>query len=664
MMARRGVTALVACLVLSMPPQGARSQDNPVYAQAEALLADSALADARALLENHLKSHTTDARALTLLGRVHLDWPVVGRWRALQLLRLAAEYAPDDPEPWYWKIRVGKFLGSADGEALMRSGIYGVLRRDPDYRDVWKYWEEIYHNPSRLREVAAILAAHASHPSADLRRAQLLTEAEEYASADSLLSALVARGRDDGGVWAVRAQAALEVGDVDSGLAFYERALARAASDSLNLLWRQVAPIAWPYEDSLWNATVPEDRGAFFRAFWARREPDLTTEPNERVLEHFARLRHARANYRLLHPQAGFHHSIERRTVLSSQSGRVLDALLDFGPPGGIIPGRSRLEDEIQRAGVGVDLRDLPEPDSVSRYRRYGFDGRGLLYLRFGEPDQRLINHFADVEAWDYDVGGVRGRLVFARATADGGGDMILFPTSRAEVHNAAVMLEQDATSLAADLQVVAWVAFFRGALEGEQLVYVGVNADTSAAAVWDDHWREAQRTYGTAPHVLVLDRGAYTLGIDTRQGDRRGRLRAEIEVPTFWRGSLALSSLLLGVVGDTAFTRDQVAAAMPPDRQFPAGASLALYSEVYGLSVDRDGRSRYGVTYAFEPSSGGRLLSLSFSRVVSGADVVPERVVIQPDRLPPGRYRLRVTVEDQVRRRFFQSTSVMLEVR
>ena len=568
--------------------------------------------------------------------------------------------APGDPEPWYWKMRVGKFLGSADGESLMRSGIRGVLERDPSHRDVWTYWNDVYHDAGHLRTVAEILAEHAGNPLADLRRAILLTEAEEYASADTVLNRLVAEGRDDGTVWAVRAQSALEAGDTTNGLEYYDKALSRAATDTLQILWQQVAPIAWEEEDSLWAITPAEDREAFLRGMWARREPDITTRYNERIVEHFERLRHARENYRLLHPLSRFHYSPERRAYIGlGQERWVTEEAIRLGPRAG----RSFLEDDLQLRNFGVGLLSVPEPDSITRYRKFGMDGRGLIYLRFGEPDRRLTSN-RGVEAWDYKFGDGYARITIARATTVRGGDMILFPTNRGELYNTVNMLSSDRTSLDADLVIEAWVAFFRGALEGEQLVYVGVNGDTSGVAVWDDQWVEVQRVRGSPPHVLPLRRGYYALGVDRREGDKLGRLRTEVNVPTLWRGSLALSSLLIGISEDSAYGRNDVARTMPANRQYPAGTPLALYTEIYGLSANEDGMSYYGVTYAFEPDRGGRLFSLSFDRVIQASEIVPERVTVQPDELPPGRYRVRLTIEDQVRRRFLESTYTTFTVR
>ncbi len=643
-----------------------QAPQDSVFRRAEGLLEAGELKQARSLLETQLKHDPYDPTTLTLLGRVHLNWPVVGRWEALRLFRRAAHHAPRDPDPWYWKIRVGKFLGSADGEALMRSGIVGVLERDPRYRNVWEYWNGIYRDRGFLKSVADLLARYTRDRGVMLRRTQLLIHAGAYHQADSLLRDLFGTEWDDAGIWALSAQSRLEQGDTTDGLAHYREALARADRDSLQVLWHQIVPIAWPDEDSLHTALPPEEREGFFRAFWARREPDLTTEPNERIVEHFSRLRRARQYYRLRHPQSRFHYSASRRTVLSSQAPRVLQAITtDFDLfVTGFMPGRSRFEDDIQRVGLGVDVRDLPEPDSITRYRRHGFDGRGLIYLRFGEPDRRLISNRFGVEAWDYEVGGTEARVVFARASAEGGGDMILYPTNRAELHNSTVMLETDASSLRATRDLHAWVAFFRGAVPGEQLVYIGVGADSSAAAVWDERWVEMQRTRGSGPHILVLTRGPYVLGVDAVDDEARGRVRSEIDVPHLWSGRLSLSSLLIGTATDSVFDRDDVARLMPGDRRFRSGIALALYAEIYGLSADRAGMSRYQVQYAFEPERGGDIVSLSFNRTARAAEVTQERVTVQPGRIPPGRYRLRLTVWDQVRRRFTQSTVVPFEIR
>jgi hypothetical protein len=106
----------------------------------------------------------------------------------------------------------------------------------------------------------------------------------------------------------------------------------------------------------------------------------------------------------------------------------------------------------------------------------------------------------------------------------------------------------------------------------------------------------------------------------------------------------------------------------MPADLVYPAGAPLAAYLEVYGLTADRSGRSQYRVRYEFEPVRslparlvrGARPVVFEFDRSVA-TSIAAERLVIEPDRLPAGRYRVTVVVTDLQRN--VKSESAALEV-
>jgi tetratricopeptide (TPR) repeat protein len=598
---------------------------------------------------------------LVLLGRVHLAWPVVGRFRAWRLFEEAARRAPHDPEPRYQQIQVGLYLRGDDGERLARDAIFKILEIVPDYRDIWTIWRGFYEGDGHRRRALRLLERY-NDVDTGRRRAGLLLELEEYETADSLLASLLSDSPSDVRLWALRAQAAFEAGRDDDGQQDYSRAVALAASDSTDFLWHQIAAIASPGEEAEYHVTPPEGRRRFLEAFWARREPDLTTPQNERLAEHFHRLRVARHDYRVLHPQSYFHYSPEWRALQGGQAAVILDRLGGFTLHSDVVPGRSVLEDELERLGIGVDVRDVPEPDSVSRYARLGLDGRGLIYLRFGDPNQRLITvgPGPDVEAWRYVVDGRMVSLVFARATAWGGpgfapgGDFVLFPTSRRELHNGVVMLERDATSVVADLSLTSWVGFFRaddpdGARQGLEDVVVRTSAERATIAVWTLGYRELARVSGEGPLVIHLREGAYRFGADARVGERLGRLRGPLDVPPLAPGWLAVSSLLAAVTSDTAPDRMTMARRMPADRRFAlSGRPLTLYAEVYDLP-DRDGMADYQVDYTFAPVTAGSGVTFSFTRVVPSATRVIERLVVQPGEVPAGRYRVTLTVKDRV---------------
>jgi tetratricopeptide (TPR) repeat protein len=643
-----------------------------VHARAESLLTHGELAAARELLESHLRVHAHDVRALVLLGRVHLDWPVIGRFKALALFDRAARLAPEDPEPRYWRVVVGRTLGGADGESIIRTGLFALWEVAPGYRDTWEVWRTIYRGDGDRRRAVDILAAHAGDPGADLRRAELLIELQRYDDADAILADLASRNRD-ASAWALWAQSALEAGDTERGMERYWEAVRRAGSDTTEALWRQVDAIASPEEERAYATSAHVERPAFFRAFWASREPDLTTAENERVAEHFRRVRHAREQYRLLHPMNAFHRSPLRRVLAGNVAPEIGRIAAEFGARGVYLEHRSAFEEAIQSAGLGVDVRDLPEPDSLTRYRRFGLDGRGLIYLRFGKPQQTYVSsglQAGEVEVWRHLVDGEPVVVTFARASGVSGfadvlsGDMLVYPTSQRELHNSAVMLERDETSFAAKLPVRVWVATFRSETRQRQDVLIGSEPRAAAAARWPRGGELAGRPVGEAPFIFTVPVGDHHLGVDARRADRLGRLRETVTVPWYWGERLALSSILVGVAADTAFGRDDVARAMPADLRFPANAALALYAEIYNLPADGTGLATYEVAYTFEPDGGGPGVTFSFVRHRPAAPVLVERLIVEPGEVPRGRYRIRVTVRDRAFGHEVEQARVDVELR
>ncbi len=653
---------------------GPPGQDTTLYTRADSLLMAGDFVGARALLEPALERDRKDVRALVLLGRVRLeeagqsDWA----WAAWDLFEEAWELSPDDPEIAYLQAQAGLAVGGKDGEWAIRDGLYRIWSLDPSYRDTWELWRHTYHGKDELEQAVIILARHPGDPTADLRRAQLLIELGKNEEADRILADRAEAGDLDAALRALMAQSALEAGDTAIGLTHYAAAMAAAATDSLGIMWHQVETIASPEEDSAWAAAAPDEWEAFYSKFWAQREPYLITEGNDRIAEHFARLERARRDYRLLHPQSAFHRSPGRRNLMANISPAVFAMVQSLGVPGVMPQMSARLEADLQAAGVGTDVRALPEPDSVSRYRRYGFDGRGLIYLRFGEPARRYVLDGGQVEAWYYEVAGEPMVAVFARATAATvgggeyslGGDMVVFPTTRPQVRHSVELLQRDTTSIEASLDVYAWVATFRGAAAGDHTVYVGATPDSGAAALWSTDWVELDRITGTGPFVFAAAAGTLRLGVDVRADEQLGRLRAEIQITELWRDRLTVSSILIGAVSDTGFGRDQVAAAMPGTRRLPAGVPLALYSEIYDLPADAAGLARYEVEYAFVPAAGGETVRIAFDRQARSNRTVLERIVLAPGDVPRGNYQITMTVRDRVAGREEYTTLADVELR
>ena len=82
-------------------------------------------------------------------------------------------------------------------------------------------------------------------------------------------------------------------------------------------------PLQSPNERATFSATPPQERAAFLRRFWAKREPDLATPLNERLGEHFRRFEEAGQFFKLLHPNSMYFQSPLYRTLSGGLGGAV-----------------------------------------------------------------------------------------------------------------------------------------------------------------------------------------------------------------------------------------------------------------------------------------------------------------------------------------------------
>src|SRR3989454_890185 len=117
-------------------------------ARTETLLAHGNLPEARRIAEQLVAHRPRDPQAHLLLGRVWMRWPTFGRYNAYEEFRAAGFLTPDDPEPQYWKARVGMYLKSDEGEVIAREAILKLLALRADYRDAWTVFESVYHDAS------------------------------------------------------------------------------------------------------------------------------------------------------------------------------------------------------------------------------------------------------------------------------------------------------------------------------------------------------------------------------------------------------------------------------------------------------------------------------------------------------------------------------------
>jgi hypothetical protein len=410
--------------------------------------------------------------------------------------------------------------------------------------------------------------------------------------------------------------------------------------------------IASPAERARQDSTVPGERRAFFEWFWARRDPNLVTPQNERIAEHFRRMIEVRRMFHLLHPFSSWHRSPLARALAASYERDGFRAVAESGT----------VLDRVSPATLLMpDLRTYN--DTNGRYSVYALanmSARGLVWLRHGRPDfwDREEANFSVTHEWTYYTSD--GPLTIAFEGIPGawgahGDDIVAPPATRHQAREVRTLLTTDATSLPATLVARGWSAFFLDGLSGGTALYIKAGPGM-AAAVLRDTAVEAEIARARGPGLLRLTAtpGTYLLGLDVDSGGAVGRIRERVRVPVFSWQSLGVSSLLLAA-GDSLSDREATLDGMPAELTYGAGRSLSAYAELYGLSRDRDGRARYRVRYSFEPlrSALSRLLSsaapvvFEFDREGEWRGATVEHVVIEPGRLPPGRYRVTLAVTD-----------------
>lgn len=637
-------------------------QQDPLTARAESLLARHELSPARAVAQEVVRQHPKDPAAHLLLGRIWLEWPVFGRYNALNELREAERLAPGDPEPWYWQTRVGLRLGDDEGEVLVREATLRILAIDPGYGggEAWDLFATVFHDDGIWRRAETALALHPDDPISVEHRAGIALALEEDFLADSLAAlVLAARGPYVPG-YLLRAEATFGLGEDRAGYAWYDSAVVHADIDSTGAMWDQVWMIASPDEVARQAGTAPGERRQFFEWFWGKRDPNLVTPVNERIAEHFRRLAYVRRAFHLLHPYSAYHRSSTWRAIVDSYQRDSVMQLIQTVPglarPGSLDSALFASGGEPPRGAVG----DTTGSETI--YHKAQFDARGILWIRHGPPNLWIggvldprwsvqVSSPLDAAAWEYDT--PDGLLSVGLRNMRGGG-VVLYPVTRRQFENARVLLATDNTSLPAPLEAHGWSAFFKAPDPGLTDVYFRARPETAAVALWGADGEIVVRAKGPGLMRLTVPPGAYAQGFDVDSAGVLGRARRAVQVPGYSRVQLGLSSLLL-TPADSVTDREAMLAGMPPELRFQAVHALAAYAEIYGLTNDRMGTAHYHARYTFAPVRGlaARLLGkdaplvFEFDRSVPGGVVTPERLVIEAGRFAPGRYRVTLDVTD-----------------
>lgn len=499
-------------------------------------------------------------------------------------------------------------------------------------------------------------------------------------------------------------QAALENRVAEATQYFYD-ALEYPLPDSfLTRLYWDMRDIMTPEEAAAWETTP--DKGLFLARFWRRRDPTPATPENERLAEHFQRLAEARKKYSSPVDPRGY----DDRGMIYVRYGPPDDVYLD---PGGeaTLPNESwayhRLGDVtfdfIEFGGsyrLEPDLRRAIVEEATTTRRLWQlmklFEERselGVSYQR-AHADLQLLAENPELQGMPTSL---RHRF---NQVLDDFVDQV--ENQRKQLPQAAPSFKVEATPL---FYTVA-AATFRGRENTTRLeIYYGLplselKSETSNGQgdrVLESYINVMTPSYDplfSDKQVMTLDPEAIEKGLSyvgqfttflrpdtyrvaielispsTRQ---RGHFVLNLPLPDYHSRRLAVSDIELASQVRPAtedesrpgFVKHGLWVEPYPYRAVAAKQPLMMYYEIYGLTPEKDGQTRYRVEYevrsraprkgvsrilsAINPFGGRKAaISTSFDLVGDSPDSY-EYLALDLSTLKPDSYELVLQVTDQV---------------
>lgn len=219
------------------------------------------------------------------------------RQQALESFRRALELDPDYLDAHY---NLGVTLADMEDFRGARDAFQQILRTDPDYGDVHYRLGMIASNEGQYevaeQEFIAQYRLDANHRENRLELGRVYFLTERYAQAEDLLFPMITQFPDFVPPMLLLADVYLAVEDYSRANQLYLLSYKEFDDEeTAQRLWKDVVDIATDQERREYEVTALEDMSDFFQRFWRRRDLDPTTpETNEKMVEHYSRLRYAR----------------------------------------------------------------------------------------------------------------------------------------------------------------------------------------------------------------------------------------------------------------------------------------------------------------------------------------------------------------------------------
>ena len=637
--------------------------------------------------------HDTRLAARIGLGRVYRQIPTK-RLFSLRHLRLAQKIEPGNLDVLYEIALTGLRLDFSSGKSIADDALTEIICQEPDYRDAYKFWrgEIIGRSMSNMEKVAKYLPEHIAHE--PLLNYLWLDIAYDWffmfktdncmAALDSLLK--VAPEYKPQEQILLRARCFLSNGDKDSFEEYYNQALKAAEQErDFYRLIAEAELIFIPAEDSILQSmqTAAQVAG-FFNVFWKNKDPDLTTPCNERLIEHYERLREAEFKYRILTPNGLVNNSDDYLRLMSRTNefaGDIGTASYKYDPAKVF---RRRSSDiNLDHRGL-LFVRHGP-PDGIERI--YIYDRRDGFLENLGKGPEDL--DIPNSSVWRYG----NNTMIFKSGKGTGG--YMYYPSVSPETadieramqsqsfRNPLPMKPQDyycATFLRSDGKLD--LEFYQSlpvkdskVTDPPQAVMVlydfslnelvrKENASVAAYSPGDSVW--------LALTSVPVDPSDYVFALSLTLPDIRAAVKNVYHLEPISISDLSTSDIVLGVgTGgelDT-YSRGEVELLPRPSLEFSLDEFVETLFEIYNLKKDPAGRSEYLVSVTIklieqDRTQIGKLLekfrllgqergielTMEFERTYTADSLaVVESFTINTSELIPGNYLLIIVIKDKL---------------
>jgi GWxTD domain-containing protein len=708
--------------------------DGPAWAAVgKAYLRRGLLSQAEGAFEKALRLGGAEAPAQNGLGLVYVRRSEYFA-KAVDHFKTAIAADPAFVEPY-------ANLASAYLERDMTDGLrYAQMAMDRDslysepYRILGNYYIRQEDDPKASFYMGRYVRVAPEDHEAAVGLGRVLLRMRAYDRIDDSIAPALQRNPDAVDLRPVLALKALALRQLEEADRLFADFLQRT-TERERALYEDLRIVLPSSEAAGYEALPPVDRDVFTERFWREKDPDLTTEVNERRLEHYSRIWTARHDFgREAYPwdrrgevyirygapdyrsRSGFVPSLTSPKVQQVKD-RVYAELYSAPPQGELVgpvfPIRSsRGLTLAQRDDFEQSAQGLGRPDATD-VRTAMAPGDALEGESYAPVT--LFGDYSIVpwESWVYTE--IGGGLVFdftKEASGSAGYEFAPIPALPPAILRSTARMAEHAPAVAFQKSVSERPEVFEGPLEApiEHMAYdllsfradslrsrldvaygfpessVRVAAagrervvvlDRSIALADSSYARVFRRTQrlrlpaaeGAGAEVVDLsgadlEPGLYHLTLRVRDvtGGRTTVVRQDVQVPAFAGSRLMVSDLLLARAvrdgGGGPFRRGDWAVEPRPSRTF-GEPLMRFYYEVYNLSRDAFGRTRYRVTTGVKHESGLRNRP-SFAQeprpevvmtVEQTGDQTFERAYLEVDltEARPGRNRLHLVVEDLV---------------